>query len=340
MAHHKTSIPTPLTDMFNLRMPVIAGGLMWLSNAEYVSAAARSGVLGFITAASFPDDDDLRSEIRKCREMSEGHTFGVNVSMLPKLVPGEKTEDVFRLIVDEGVKVVETSGRNPEAYLPMLKEAGVKVIHKVPAVKYAVKAQSIGVDAVSIVGAECGGHPGMDMIGSFVNSAMALEQIEIPYMIGGGIGHGAQIAAALTMGAAGTVIGTKFLVAEEIWAHEGYKQCLIDAKETDTALIMSSLKNTVRALENETTQEVQKIERTEENITIQRLLPIISGKIGKQAYETGDCSKGVLSAGHSLAFVNEIKSLNDIVTELETQALQAIERVSSLQTVLNMSKAS
>ncbi|WP_417798367.1 NAD(P)H-dependent flavin oxidoreductase [Terasakiella pusilla] len=340
MTTHTTSIATPLTEMFNLRLPVIAGGLMWLSDANYVSAAARAGILGFITAASFPEEDDLRAEIRKCRELSEGNTFGVNVSMLPKLVPGEKTEDVFRLIIEEGVKVVETSGRNPEAYLPMLKEAGVKVIHKVPAVKYALKAQSIGVDAVSIVGAECGGHPGMDMIGSFVNSAMALEQLDIPFTIGGGVGHGAQIAAALTMGAAGAVIGTKFLVAEEIWAHEDYKQRLIAAKETDTALIMSSIKNTVRALANDTTAEVQTIERTEDNITIQRLLPLISGQIGKKAYETGDCSKGVLSAGHSLAFVHAIAPLNDIVTELETQALQAIERAASLHATLKMSKAS
>ena len=340
MTTHTTQINTSLTDMFNLRLPVIAGGLMWLSDAHYVSAAARAGILGFITAASFPEDDDLRAEIRKCRELSNGNTFGVNVSMLPKLVPGEKTEDVFRLIIEEGVKVVETSGRNPEAYLPMLKDAGVKVIHKVPAVKYAVKAQSLGVDAVSIVGAECGGHPGMDMIGSFVNSAMALEELNIPYMIGGGIGHGAQIAAALSMGAAGTVIGTKFLVAEEIWAHEDYKKRLIAAKETDTDLIMSSIKNTVRALRNDTTSQVQEIERTEQDITVQRLLPIISGKIGRKAYETGDCANGILSAGHSLAFVRQIQPINEIVDTLEKQALEAFDRMASIREKSNIRKAS
>ncbi len=330
MTKFTASIETPLTKMFGLRLPVIAGGLMWLSDARYVSAAARAGILGFITAASFPDDDDLRNEIRKCRELSEGATFGVNVSMLPKLVPGEKVEQVFQLIIDEGVKVVETSGRNPEAYLPMLKEAGVKVIHKVPAVKYAVKAQSIGVDAVSIVGAECGGHPGMDMIGSFVNAAMALEQLEIPYLIGGGIGHGAQVTAALAMGAVGVIIGTKFLVSEEIWAHEGYKKRLIDAKETDTDLIMSSIKNTVRALRNNTTAEVQKVEREDQNVTIEKLLPIVSGKIGKIAYEIGDCDLGVLSAGQSLAFVRHIEPIENIVTALEAEALKALNHVRSL----------
>jgi len=221
-----------------------------------------------------------------------------------------------------------------------LKEAGVKVIHKVPAVKYAVKAQSLGVDAVSIVGAECGGHPGMDMIGSFVNSAMALEQLDIPYLIGGGIGHGSQITAALSMGASGVVIGTKFLVAEEIWAHEGYKKSLIEANETDTALIMSSIRNTVRALSNDTTQQVQEIEQNEKDITVQRLLPIISGQIGRKAYETGDCSQGVLSAGHSLAFVNEIQPLANIVTTLEGQALEALNRTVSLLDKTQALKAS
>lgn len=316
------------TSSFNVRLPIVAGGLMWLSNAEYVAAAAQAGMLGFITAASYPDDDELRSEIRKCKKMAEGKSFGVNISMLPKLVPGEKTEDVFRLIIDEGIKVVETSGRNPEAYLPMLKEAGVKVLHKVPAVKYALKAQSIGVDAVAIVGAECGGHPGMDMIGSFVNAAMALEKLEIPYLIGGGVGHGSQIAAALAMGASGVVVGTRFLVAEEIWAHRDFKQKLINSSETDTALIMSSIRNTVRALKNDTTDQVLTLERENPNISFEELLPLISGKIGRGAYESGDTTHGVLSAGHSLAFINKIEPLAAIVSRMEEDANAALTRLS------------
>ncbi len=316
--------------LFGTRLPIVAGGLMWLSDANYVAAAARAGILSFITAATFPDQDDLRAEIRKCRDLADGAPFGVNVSMLPKLVPGEKTEEVFQIIIDEGVKVVETSGRNPEAYLPMLKAAGIKVLHKVPAVKYALKAQQIGVDAVAIVGAECGGHPGMEMIGSFVNSAMALEKLEIPYLIGGGIGHGSQIAAAMTMGATGVVMGTKFLVAEEIWAHDDYKRRLIEATESDTALIMSSIRNTVRALNNETTDEVQALEAEMKGVTIQDLLPLIAGKIGREAYVTGDTRRGVLSAGHALAFVNQIEPLADIVATLENQASAAFERISGV----------
>lgn len=315
------------------RLPIVAGGLMWLSNAEYVAAAANAGILGFIAAASFPDENDLQNEIHKCRDLSNGNPFGVNVSMLPKLITGEKIRDVFELIIKEDVKIVETSGRSPEPFLPMLKEAGVKVIHKVPAVKYALKAQKIGVDAVAIVGSECGGHPGMDLIGSFVNAAMALERLEIPYLIGGGIGHGAQITAAMAMGAAGVVIGTRFLVAEEIWAHKRYKQALIEATESDTTLCMQSIRNTVRGLKNKTTDKVQQIEREQTTVDIKDLLPFISGKIGHLAYTTGDTTHGILAAGHALAFVHKIEPLADIVASLESQANQAIEHIQKIRSI-------
>lgn len=326
-------VSTPITDMFGIRMPIIAGGLMWLSNADYVAAAAKAGIIGFITAASFPEPDDLHAEIRKARALCGAAPFGVNVSMLPKLVPGEKTADVFRLIAEEGVRFVETSGRNPEEYMPILKGAGIKVLHKVPAVRYAVKAQSVGVDAVAIVGAECGGHPGLDMIGSFVNAAMAESELEIPYIIGGGVGAGSQIVAALAMGASGVVVGTRFLVAEEIWAHEGYKKALIAASERDTALTMQSVRNTVRSLKNETTDIVAKLEAENPEIGIQALLPYVAGRIGRKAYETGDVSRGILSAGHALAFTDRIEPLADIVARLEAQMAQAFARIDGLRDV-------
>jgi len=226
-------------------MPVLAGGLMWLGDADYAAACAHAGIMGFVTAASFPDPDDLKAEIRKARALCGERPFGVNVSMLPKLVPGEKTADIFKLIAQEGVSVVETSGRNPEEYMSQLKAQGTFVIHKVPSVRFALKAQSIGVDMVSIVGAECGGHPGLDLIGTMVNNALALERLDIPFLIGGGIGHGAQIAAAVAMGASGVVMGTRLLVATELNAHDGYKQALVDASERDTALTMHTVRNTI-----------------------------------------------------------------------------------------------
>jgi nitronate monooxygenase len=318
---------TPVTELFGIRLPIVAGGLMWLADARYVAAASRAGIIGFITAASFPETQALRDEIRRCRDLCDGGPFGVNVSMLPKLVPGEKTREVFETIVDEGVKFVETSGRNPEEFMPLLKGAGVKVLHKVPAVRYAKKAAALGVDAVAIVGAECGGHPGMDMVGSIVNAAWADSCLDIPYLIGGGIGHGSQLAAALAMGASGVVVGTRFTVAEEVWAHDGYKRRLIEAQPTDTELTMHSVRNTVRTLRNETTEALKAIEAANPDVTIQELMPLVSGRIGRNAYVTGDWSQGLLSAGHSLAFVDRIEPLADIVARFEHDMHRALARL-------------
>ena len=317
---------TPVTRIYGTRLPVVAGGLQWLAKADYVSAAAGAGIISFITAASFPDLDGLKKEIVRCREMCGGRPFGVNVSMLPKLVQGERTEETFRLIADCGVRFVETSGRNPEAFMPILKDAGIVVLHKVPSLRYAVKAQDVGVDMVSIVGAECGGHPGLDMIGSMVNAGLAGERLTIPWLIGGGIGRGSQLAAALVMGASGVVIGTRFLVAEELQAHAKYKQALIDATELDTALCMTSVRNTVRSLRNETTETVSRLERDNPNIGIQELLKHVAGTIGRQAYATGDVSHGLLSAGHALGFVDKIEPMAEIVARLEYDALAALSR--------------
>ena len=317
---------TPITDLFGIRLPVVAGGLQWLANADYVAAAANAGIIGFITAASFPDLDDLRAEIRRCRDMAGDNPFGVNISMLPKLIEGEKTDQVIGIIIEEGVRFVETSGRNPEPYLPRLQGAGIKVMHKVPAVRFARKAQSIGVDAVSVVGAECGGHPGEDLIGTIVQATLAARDITIPLVVGGGIGTGAQLVAALALGADGVNIGTRFLVADEIWAHKNYKQRLIEAGETDTTLLLQSLRNTLRALRNETTDAVQKIE-LEFPGDLEKMMPLISGKVGLGAYKTGEADHGALSVGQAVAFADKIEPLADIVNQLAVEAVEAMARI-------------
>lgn len=318
---------TALTRRLGIRLPILAGGLQWLADADYVTAAAKADIMGFITAASFPDPADLTAQIAKARTACGGRPFGVNVSMLPKLVPGEKTAEIFRLIAGEGVTVIETSGRNPEPYMDLLKGLGLTLIHKVPAVRYALKAQTIGVDMVAIVGAECGGHPGMDMVGSFVNAAMAERALTIPFLIGGGVGHGAQVTAALSMGAAGVVMGTHLLTATEVNAHPDYKQALVDATERDTALTMSSLRNTIRTLANDTTAEVARMEATNPDITIADLLPLVSGQIGRRAYETGDVSRGMLSAGQVLGLTDEIAPMAQIIARIEAEAITALARL-------------
>lgn len=321
---------TELTRRFGLRLPVVAGGLMWLSQARYVAAGARAGILSFVTAASFPEPAALAAEIRRTRTLAGTAPFGVNVSMLPKLVPGDKVADTFRLIADEGVRIVETSGRNPAPYLDMLKAAGITVLHKVPGIRYAASAAAAGVDMVAIVGAECGGHPGVELIGSMVNQALARRRLSIPYLIGGGIGCGSQIVGALAAGASGVVLGTRFLVAEEIEAHPDYKAALVGARETDTMLTLTSVRNTVRSLANETTRLVAAMEAENPQIGIEALLPHVSGQIGRRAYETGDVSKGVLSAGQALGFVEETAPLAEIVRQLEDEAAAALARLHAL----------
>ena len=320
---------TRVTEFFGIPRPIVASGMQWLSTADYVGAAARCGMMGFITAGSFPDLAELRDEIRRCRDIAEGRPFGVNVSMLPKLVEGEKIERIFDLIIEEGVRFVETAGRSPQAYLPRLHDAGIKVLHKVPAVKYALKAQAIGVDAVTVVGAECGGHPGMELVGTMVQAAVAAREIDIPLIIGGGIGTGAHIVAALALGADGVAIGTRFLVAEEIWAHRSYKERLIQADETDTILLLQSLRNTLRALRNDAAGTIRQLEELHGG-NLEVLMPHISGKVGRKAYETGDTSVGALATGQAVAFADRIEPLAAIVERLDAEARLAMERLDKL----------
>lgn len=313
---------TELTRLFGIRFPVIAGGLHWLSTPEYVAAAGRAGILGFLTAASYCSRDDLRAAIRRTRDLAAGHPWGVNISMLPKLAEGDRSLAIADLLADERVPFVETSGRNPEPLLPILHMAGVKVIHKVPSVRHALKAQAIGVDAVAVVGAECGGHPGGDLIGTFIQAARAAQELTIPLAIGGGVGHGAQVAAALMLGADGVVVGTRFLVAEEIQAHRAYKERLQAMGEDATTLVLHSLGNTMRVLANDTAETVRAMEQA--GADLEQLMPHISGKVGRQAYHTGDWNIGLLSVGQSVAFADRLEPLAAIVARLVAEAEHAL----------------
>ena len=320
---------TRITDMFGIRLPILAGGLHWLADATYVAAAVNAGIMGFITAASFPDDASLVAEIRKCRELTEGKPFGVNVSMLPKLAEHERVDRIMDVIVAERVPFVETAGRSPAQYVSRLHDAGVRILHKVPAIRYALSAQEAGVDAVSIVGYECGGHPGLELIGTFVQAALAGRQLDIPYLIGGGVGSGEQVVAALAMGADGVLVGTRFLVAEEIWAHPDYKQRIIAAQEGDTALVLQSLRNTTRILKNDTAVQVADIEARGEG-RLETLLPLVSGKVGRKAYETGDTSVGSLAMGMAVAFADRVEPLADIVARFEAEMAAATDRLGAM----------
>lgn len=323
---------TRITELFNIKTPIIASGLQWLSNADYVAAAAHADIIGFITAASFNNVNELRDEIRRCQALCEQRPFGVNISMLPKLANDTRIDAVIDLVCSENVRFVETSGRSPAAYLPRLHNAGIKVLHKVPTLRHARSAQACGVDAITIVGAECGGHPGNDLVGTVVQATLAAQDIYLPLVVAGGIGNGAQMLAALALGADGVGIGTRFLVAEEIPAHIKYKMQLIKAAETDTCLVMQSINNSVRCLNNETAKVVAKIEQNS-NASIETLMPYISGKIGQQSYRTGNIEQGILALGQSVVFAKQIEPLADIIKTIEKEAIDAYQRLQKLQTL-------
>lgn len=319
---------TRITDLYGIRLPVIASGLMWLAEPVYVAAVARAGLIGFMTSASFPDPAALRAGIRKCRELSEGKPFGVNIMIRISRDGTDRVTPLIDAVIDEGVKYVETAGNNPEAYLKRLKDAGIIVLHKVPGVRYAKKAESLGVDAVTVVGAEAGGHPGVEPVGTMVAAAAAARAIRIPLVVAGGLGTGEQLVAALAMGADGIAMGTRFLVSEEIWAHRNYKERLVAAGETDTTLLLQSMRNTQRALKTGHVAMIQQLER--EQADTQALLPHIMGSIGRKAYETGEYETAMLSCGQGVVFADKIEPLSAIVNRLEAEARAAMDRLHSI----------
>ncbi len=320
---------TRITELYGIRLPVIASGLMWLAEPVYVAAVARAGQIGFMTSASFPDPTALRAGIRRCRELAEGKPFGVNIMVRPNRDGSDRVNPLIDAVLDEGVKYVETAGNNPEPYLKRLKDAGIIVLHKVPGVRYAKKAESLGVDAVTVVGAEAGGHPGIEPVGTMVAAAAAARTIKIPLIVAGGIGTGAQLVAALALGADGVAMGTRLLVSDEIWAHRGYKERLVAAGETDTTLLLQSMRNTQRALKTEHVAMIQQLER--DHADTPTLLPHIMGTHARKAYETGEYEKGLLSCGQGVVFADRIEPVAAIFSRIEAEAREAMQRLQSLQ---------
>lgn len=330
MVPHQTQLmETPITRLFGIRHPILCGGLMWLSTAPYVAAAGRAGGIGFLTARTFPDLGAFRAELQKCRELAAGAPFGVNLYISHRADANEMLHGHVRVLAEEGVAAVETAGNNPVAFLPALKEAGCKVLHKVSILKHAQKAVAEGVDAIAIVGMECGGHPGLDFIGSMVQAPLAAERLPVPVVVGGGIGTGRQVVGALAMGAAGVVLGTRMLVAEEIWARDPYKQRIIEADETSSRLVMTKMRNTVRVMDNGDAREVARLE--DEGITgFDNLAHLIKGENQFEAYSTGAIDKGLLAMGQAAVFADKVMPLAEIYDTLLADARSALTRLNGL----------
>jgi len=318
---------TRITEMLGIEYPIIQGGMQWLSKAELASAVSEAGGLGLITAASFPDPAELRDEIQKARSLTK-KPFGVNVSMLPVLMEGDTTKRYIEVIVEEKIPVVETSGRNPEPLVPALKEGGVRLIHKVPAVRFARKAESVGADAVTIVGFECGGHPGMDDVTSMILIPRAAESVNIPVIAGGGIADARGFVAALSLGAEAVVMGTRFLATKECPAHANFKEWLVEAQETDTMMIERSIRNAVRVMKNETARKV--LEMEDQGATLDELIVYISGKVGQQAWLSGDLDGATIACGQNVGLIHEVLTVKELIDSIVTGARETVSRLTRI----------
>jgi NADH:quinone reductase (non-electrogenic) len=316
-------IQTPITDMFGIERPIVQGGLMWIARAELASAVANAGGIGFMTALTFEEAEDLRAEIRKCHEKTD-KPFGVNLTFLPSL----RTVDYpayIKVCIEEGIKFIETAGRNPEPYMDQLKSAGIKVVHKCTSVRHAIKAEKIGCDAVSIDGFEAAGHPGEDDVTSLILIPLTRDAIQIPIIASGGFANGYGLVGCLGLGADGMNMGTRFVATKEAPVHENVKQALVSHGERDTRLIMRTLRNTERVLHNPTVDKVLEIE-SRGNTKIEDIVPYVAGSVGKEMLEDGQMEKGVLSAGQSMGFIEDIPTCQELLDRIMAQAEEIIKQ--------------
>jgi len=315
-------IKTRITELFGIERPIVQGGLMWIALAELAAAVANAGGIGFMTALTFPDADQLRAEIRKCRAMTD-KPFGVNLTFLPSLRPIDYPAYID-VCIDEGIKFIETAGRNPEPYMEQLKTAGIKVVHKCTSVRHAIKAEKIGCDVVSIDGFEAAGHPGEDDVTSLILIPLTRDAIRLPIIASGGFADGRGLIGCLGLGADGMNMGTRFVATQEAPVHDNVKQALVNSGERDTRLIMRTLRNTERVLHNQTVDKVLEIE-SKGNTKIEDIVPYVSGLVGKEMLEDGDMEKGVLSAGQSMGLVRDIPTCRELLDRIMAEAEKIIK---------------
>lgn len=307
---------TRFTETFGIEHPIVQGGMQWVGRAELVAAVANAGALGCITALTQPTPEDLSKEIARCRELTD-RPFGVNLTILPSIKPPPYAE-YREAIIEAGVKIVETAGNNPVEHLEHFKPAGIKVIHKATTVRHALKAQSIGVDAVSIDGLDCAGHPGEDDVPGLVLIPAAADALDIPIIASGGIADARGLVAALALGADAVNMGTRFMCTVESPIHENIKQHIVAADERQTDLIFRSYRNTARVAKNAISQQVIAIER--EGRPFEDVRDLVSGARGKTVYETGDPDAGIWTAGLCQGLIHDVPTCAELVERMMSEA--------------------
>ncbi len=315
---------TRITELFGIEHPIIQGGMHHVGLAELASAVSNAGGLGIITGLTQPNPEALANEIERCKSMTD-KPFGVNLTFLP----GLSTPDYpgyIKSIIDGGVKIVETAGRSPEAYMDQLKSADIKVIHKCTSVRHSLKAEKIGCDAVSVDGFECGGHPGEDDIPNMILLPRAAEELKIPFVASGGIGNAEQFVASLALGADGINMGTRFIATREAPVHQNVKDAIVNSTELDTRLIMRHLRNTERVLTNTAVEELVALEQEKgADIEFQDIVQYVGGVYPKIMKE-GTMDAGAWSCGMVAGLIHDIPTVKELVDRLMTGADEIIKK--------------
>ena len=309
---------TKITEMFGIEHPIIQGGMHYVGFAELAAAVSNAGGLGIITGLTQRTPELLANEIRRCREMTD-KPFGVNLTFLPT-VSSPDYPGYIKAIIDGGVKAVETAGNNPQKWLPAMHEAGIKVIHKCTSVRHSLKAESIGCDAVSVAGFECGGHPGEDDIPNFILLPRAADELKIPFVASGGMADGRSLVAALALGAEGINMGTRFIATQEAPVHENVKQAIVAASELDTRLVMRPLRNTERVLRNTAVDRlIAKEKELGANLKFEDIMAEVAGVYPKIMLE-GTMEAGAWSCGMVAGLIHDVPTCKQLIDRIMAEA--------------------
>ena len=313
---------TRFTELMGIEHPIVQGGMQWVGKAEMAAAVSNAGGLGILTALTQPTPEALTAEIARCREMTD-KPIGVNLTTLPSINP--PPYDEYRAaIVESGITIVETAGRSPAPHMPYFKQHGVRVIHKCTSVRHAVTAERVGVDAISIDGFECAGHPGEDDIPGLILIPLAAQQVTIPMIASGGFADGRGLAAALALGADGINMGTRFMCTEEAPIHRRVKEAMVEADERRTQLVFRPLRNTARVADNDVSREVVRV--LEDGGEFGNVSHLVAGARGRTVYETGDVDAGIWYASLALGFIQDIPTVSELVARIVSEAEQVIDK--------------
>lgn len=315
---------TAITEMFGIEHPIIQGGMHYVGFAEMAAAVSNAGGLGIITALTQKTPEDLANEIARCKDMTD-KPFGVNITFLPSLTPPDYPA-IVKAVIDGGVKIVETAGRNPAQVMPALKDAGIKVIHKCTSVRHSLKAQNIGCDAVSVDGFECGGHPGEDDVPNMILLPRAADELEIPFVASGGQADGRSLAASLAMGADGINMGTRFIATKEAPVHENVKQALVAASELDTRLVMRPLRNTERVLTNEAVERLlEKEQALGADLKFEDIAAEVAGVYPRIMLD-GEMDAGAWSCGMVAGLIYDVPTCQELIDRIMSEAEEIISQ--------------